>query len=245
MSSPPVADPPGDVPVVELRRYAVRPGELDGFARRFDTWFPDVFVQLGASILGTFTERTAAPTFTWIRGFPSLAERLAVNTAFYGGPVWRERGAAMNASMTDYSNVLLLEPFAPGRGLGIRPEPEGEAGPAAATHADDATCVYAVVAPVIAERVGETAAAYEALTASGWSEFGLLRTLAGPDDFPALPVREDGPYLVWSGRPPVSGEPAPATRLGELAAGLGRTGLLRRPAEVLVLDPTPRSRLRG
>src|SRR5437763_46182 len=75
---------------------------------------------------------------------------------------------------------------------------------------------------------------------------GILVALDTPNNFPQLPVRNDGPFLVWLGilRDEESLKEsftAAAQRVGE---ALASENLLRDTPELLVLEPTPRSRLR-
>jgi hypothetical protein len=71
-------------------------------------------------------------------------------------------------------------------------------------------------------------------------------TIDLPNNFPQLPVRTDGPYLVWLGI--VKDDRSFRERFQGLEVAASRslqaTGLLRRAPELLVLDPTSRSRLR-
>src|SRR5262245_22500287 len=97
-----------EFPVVEFRRYAIRDGMRERFARYFDSYFPEAFQQLGAMVLGQFLERDNATWFTWLRGFRDYDARAAVNAAFYSGPLWKEHRARMNELMIDSDNVLLL-----------------------------------------------------------------------------------------------------------------------------------------
>ena len=108
-----------------------------------------------------------------------------------------------------------------------------------------------VVAQIFAVKPGSAdafAAGVEATFAkyreAGAREAGLLVTLDAPNNFPQLPVRSDGPYLLWLGilkdnsalqqLTPVMESPLPSTA----------TNLLRAATEIVVLDPAPRSRLR-
>ena len=60
-----------DFPVVELRRYEIKPGERERFGRYFDSYFPEAFEQIGFITLGHFHERK---NDTASRGFaPSRA----------------------------------------------------------------------------------------------------------------------------------------------------------------------------
>ena len=40
--------------IVELRRYVITPGERDNFAQYFESYFPEAFQQLGATVFGQF-----------------------------------------------------------------------------------------------------------------------------------------------------------------------------------------------
>ena len=89
----------------------------------------------------------------------------------------------------------------------------------------------------------ETFAGYRA---AGARPLAVLTTLDVPNNFPQLPFRTDGPYLVWLGM--VESNAILDARLSAVAsrgaAALERTELLRGSPEWIVLDPTPRSRLR-
>ena len=73
----------------------------------------------------------------------------------------------------------------------------------------------------------------------------MLVTLDKPNNFPQLPVRTDGPYLVWLGI--VENEQALKSLMRimeDSQQALSKTELLRTAPEVIILDPTARSRLR-
>ena len=80
---------------------------------------------------------------------------------------------------------------------------------------------------------------------AGLQPAGVLVTLDVPNNFPQLPIRTDGPYLVWLG---IVENDAALERFEPLASqvehALQDTGMLRGTPERLLLDPTPRSRLR-
>jgi len=110
-----------------------------------------------------------------------------------------------------------------------------------------------VAAQVFAVKAGRVEAFAEAAEptfaryrAAGVREAGVLVTLDVPNNFPRLPFRTDGPYLVWLGmvadtrRLETGFEPLASRSLPSLTA----TGLLRGTPELIVLDPTSRSRLR-
>ncbi len=225
-------------PVIEFRRYTTIEGGQAAFARYFETLFPEAFQQLGALALGQFTENGNPNSFLWLRGFASWEQRAVVNAAFYYGPVWKEHKATLNGLMTDSDNVLLLRPLHQGSSVPVMAtvdpvlEPDGAQGEAAA--------LLCAVRPGQLERFAELAApAFVAWREAGWREAGTLATLDMPNNFPQLPVRGDGPHLLWlaSAAP---GSPPPAW---ELLSGSARE-LLVEPPEPILLRPTPRSRLR-
>ena len=233
-----------DFQVVEFRRYTVAPGEREHFTRYFDTYFPEAFEQLGAMVFGQFHERADANHFTWLRGFKDINARPIVNAAFYDGPLWKEHRVKVNAILPDSDNVMLLRPARVDSGVTVLPavdpvtEPDGAHG-----------IVVAQVFPVdkggedaFAARAGSEFAHY---ATPGVHPVGVLVSLDVPNNFPQLPIRSDGPWVVGLGV--VRDERA----LHDLEAAMVRsekalaaTGLLRGAAERIVMDPTPRSRLR-
>ncbi|HET7359059.1 MAG TPA: NIPSNAP family protein [Rhodanobacteraceae bacterium] len=234
---------PTDYQVVELRRYLIRDGECGHFAAHFDSYFPEAFEQLGAIAFGQFLER-GSERFTWLRGFRDMDARAVVNAAFYYGPVWKQHKATLNGLMLDSDDVLLLHPLRDGDGVAVLPtlDAVAEAGGARGMAVAQLFALAGKDIEAFAEQARPT---FDAYRASGARPAGLLATLDAPNNFPQLPVRTDGHWLVWLG-------------LVEDAAMLGRwqtvqqhalpalqaTGLLRAAPETLVLDPTRRSRLR-
>lgn len=235
----------GAFPVIEFRRYTVKEEQRGQFARYFESYFPEAVEQLGSLILGHFLDRTDSSGFTWIRGFHDIAARASVNEAFYGGPLWKEHSATMNDRLIDHTNVLLLRPLRPERGITVLPAVD------AVGEAKGATGV--VVAQIFAVNPGSVdafaelaEASFAGYRAAGAREAGVLVTLDVPNNFPRLPFRTDGPYLVWLGI--LKDDAALKTRLEPLLqrsqAAFSGSGLLRAAPELLVLDPASRSRLR-
>jgi hypothetical protein len=231
-------------PVVELRRYETKPGEQEAFARYFESFFPEAFQQLGAIAFGQFFERDRPSSFTWLRGYRSLDERAVVGSAFYDGPVWKEHKEATNERIVDSGNVLLLAPLRPERWIALLP--------AVGQTVRDANPRGVVVAQIFAAHAGRVEAlaaraesAFAGYLAQGAREAGVLVTLDVANNFPRHPVRTDGPYLVWLG---VLENDAALSRFRpaalKAAQDLQAAGLLRAETEFVVLDPTPRSRLR-
>jgi hypothetical protein len=234
-----------DFPVIELRRYTVKDGERERFARDFEAFFPEAIQQTGAIVAGQFLERDKPSVFTWIRGFHDMDDRARSNAALYYGAVWKEHRALMNSLIIDSDNVLLLRPLIPERGVAIFPAVDPIREKQAARGV-----VVAQIFPVQPNgveafaRQAETAfAQYRAI---GIREAGVLVTLDAPNNFPQLPIRTDGPYLVWLGI--LKDDETLEARFRPLAArsaqAFAATGLLRGAPELAVLDPAQRSRLR-
>jgi hypothetical protein len=231
-----------EFPVVELRRYAIKPGERDRFATCFDEYFPEAFQQIGGIVFGQGAERKNPNGFTWLRGFPSYDARAEGMWALYNGPVWKEHAARMNDRLEDADNVLFLRPFAPGRGLRVLPAVDAAAGSAGGI----------VVLQILAVKDGQLDAvatlaeeSFAACRAAGAREAGVLVTLDLANNFPRHAMRTDGPFLVWVA---VVKDEAARKGLSSLVESSTRSltasGLLRQDPELVVLDPTRRSRLR-
>jgi hypothetical protein len=234
-----------DFSVIELRRYTVREEKRDEFALYFESYFPEAFQQLGSLIFGQFLERGNPGGFTWIRGFHDMDARAAVNEAFYSGPLWKEHASTMNDRLLDHTNVLLLRPLGPGRGISVLPavdpvaEEKGARGIAIAQ-------IFSLIEGRVDDFARQAESTFAGYRARGAREAGVLVTLEAENNFPRLPFRTDGPYLVWLGilenSESLDSELAPLFESS--AASLSRTGLLRGAPELVVLVPTRRSRLR-
>jgi NIPSNAP len=234
-----------DFQVIEFRRYTVKDGKREDFAEYFESYFPEAFQQMGAMVFGQFFERKNPIGFTWIRGFKNTDARAVVNAGFYYGPLWREHGSTMNSLMVDADNVLLLRPLSPERGVTILPsvdpvtERKGAQGVVVAQ-------IFAVKANSVDAFARQAEAAFADYRAAGAREAGVLITLDAPNNFPQLPVRTDGPYLVWLGI--IKDNQTLDTQFTPLAErslqSLLATGLLRGAPELVIMDPTRRSRLR-
>ena len=251
-SSPPSVAPPAtdsvkhlqDYQVVELRRYTTTPGKRGDFVRYFDTYFPEAFEQLGAMIFGQFFERSDANHVVWLRGFKDIQARPVVNAAFYYGPLWREHRAKVNAILPDSDNVMLMRPLHGERGITVMPavdpvlEPEGAHG-----------VVVAQIFPVDKEQLeafsSRAEKAFLTYDSLGVRTAGVLVSLEVPNNFPQLPIRQDGPWLVWLGLAQDDAAlRALSQRMDEVEHAMADIGGLRGPIERIVMDPTPRSRLR-
>lgn len=234
-----------DYQVVEFRRYVTADGELAHFVKYFDTYFPEAFEQLGAMVFGQFTERGRPNHFTWLRGFHDINARPIVNAAFYYGPLWKEHRIKVNAILPDSDNVMLLRPLHADQGITVLPavdpvtEPAGARGIAVAQ-------IFAVKKGSEDAFAKQAEAAFASYRIDDVHQAGVLVSLDVPNNFPQLPIRTDGPFLVWLG---VVSDNATldrklAPRLASVEHSLAASGLLRGTPERVVMDPTPRSRLR-
>jgi hypothetical protein len=234
-----------DFQVIEFRRYVIKDGEREHFAQYFESYFPEAFQQLGAIAAGQFFERKNHTGFTWIRGFKNLDARAIVNSAFYYGPLWKEHKSTLNGLMVDSDNVMLMRPLTPDRGVTILPavdpvmESQGAQGVIVAQ-------IFTVKANSVDDFAKQAEATFAKYRAAGVREAGVLVTLDVPNNFPQLPVRTDGPYLVWLGvvkdNQMLDSQFAPLEKAS--LQSLSATGLLRGVPELVVLDPAKRSRLR-
>jgi hypothetical protein len=230
--------------VFEFRRYTIKLGKREQFARYFESYFPEAFQQLGALAVGEFFESNPN-TFTWIRAFRSLEDRAIINSAFYYGPVWKEHKATLNELMLDSDNVLLLTPLHAQEGVAVLPavDPITEAGGADGVIVAQIFAVVPGTMAALAEKAGSVFAQYRR---AGAREAAVLITLDVPNNFPQLPVRTDGPYLVWIGV--IQDQAGFESKLSSLMAEGGRalsaTGWVRGEPETTTMTPAPRSRLR-
>ncbi len=233
-------------PVIEFRRYPIPAGERTQFAKYFDDYFPMAIEQSGAIAFGQFLER-GDNNFTWMRGFHTYNDRAVDEAAFYYGPVWQEVRNRINAMLPgEDDNVLLLHPLYPGTAIPVLPivdpvrEPHGATGVVVAQ-------IFAVKKDQVRAFARQAASVFARYRAAGAHQAGILVTLDEPiNNFPILPFRTDGPYLVWLGilknnrMLETKFEPVQKTALRQFSAD----SLLRKAPELLILDPTRRSRLR-
>jgi hypothetical protein len=200
---------------------------------------------MGAIAFGQFFERKNPVAFTWMRGFKNIDARAVVNAGFYYGPLWREHAFTMNSLMVDSDNVLLLRPLSPERSVTVLPsvDPVTEARGAQGVVVAQIFAIKANDVDAFAQQAEATFAGYRT---AGAREAGVLVTLDVPNNFPQLPVRTDGPYLVWLGV--IKDNQTLDTRFNPLVdrslKSLSATNLLRAAPELVILDPTRRSRLR-
>jgi NIPSNAP len=238
-----------DLGIVELRRYAVKPGARDTLIELFDREFVETQEAVGMQVLGQFRDLDDPDSFVWLRGFPDMLTRKRALEAFYGGPVWNEHGPAANATMLDVSNVLLLRPLSR-----LELDTADRSGPGA-TRAQSgllAVTIYPLAGGAAVDFGGFFDGEVEsALRNAGISVLATFVTEHSENTFPQLPLREDVNVFAWMAmyadeldhaRRRTALEGSPAWR-DQIAPALAShvTGV----SEVLRLMPTARSLLHG
>lgn len=179
------------VDVLELRQYTTRSGMRERLPALFRDHFIAAQEAVGARILGTFFDLDDSDRFVWLRGYADMATRGRALPAFYGSDVWKQHRAAANAAIIDSDNALLL-----------RAVPGG-----------------ALADPLPADgilRVSVRAlSGLDALAFARWFDERIVPLVTGcgadvearyvsesePNNFPALPVRDDRVF-VWFARFP-------------------------------------------
>jgi hypothetical protein len=180
--------------IVELRRYALRPGGRETLIELFDREFVETQEAVGLHILGQFRDLDDPDSFVWIRGFDDMPARKRALEAFYSGPVWKEHAAAANATMIDVDNVLLLRPVA-----GLEPAVNRRPAPGSTTARPGLLeiTIYPL-AVCMAEDFPEffSGILEPALRENGIPVLATYATEHSENTYPALPVR-DANVFVW------------------------------------------------
>lgn len=237
--------------IVELRRYALHPGQRDVLIDLFDREFVETQEAVGMEVIGQFRDLDDADRFVWLRGFRDLATRAEALAAFYDGPVWAAHREAANATMVAWDDVLLLRPAFPGSGFAS----VGERASAGTEEPTPPGLVAATVFPLAAPADDGFAAFFArdlapALAVSGAETLATFATEPSPNTYPRLPVREGDQAFVWFARFPdraaYDAHASALARSQRWRAGLAAelADFLEAPPEVRLLAPTPRSRLR-
>jgi hypothetical protein len=234
-------------PVVELRQYALHPGQRDTLIELFEREFLSSQEAVGMTVIGQFRNVDDPASFVWLRGFPNMRARAQSLRDFYGGPIWKAHREAANATMIDSDNVLLLRPARKGSGFSKQ---LGRAG-GPSTGVVLAT-IYYFDAPVNNDFIAFFEQKLKPIaTEDGASFLAYFVTESSANNFPALPVRENENVFVWfmnfsdqASYERYSGAISKSQRWrAEVSSTLAKQ-LIKEP-EILRLIPTTHSRLRG
>ena len=224
---------------MELRRYTLHPGRLPDLLAVFERHLVEPQEESGMTLGGTFADEDDPDSFTWLRGFVEVGDRVRALQAFYGGPVWAQHRDAANAAMVDSDDVLLLRPTRPTHppapavprgGPDDRPRSERLLVGTCGVTDDDAETAEDWFArsgqPALEDVLGVRVATW--------------RTDPTPNRFPRLPVRRERALAWLASFPDGAARDDAAARWAAAAAGreLDRRTTWHRTAR---LSPTPRS----
>jgi len=236
-------------PVVELRQYTLRPETRDALVDLFETNLLESQEELDMTVLGIFRELDNPDAFVWLRGFPDMVTRTASLTAFYQGPVWEKTRNAVNDTIVNSDNVLLLRPARQGSDFVVNgsPAPSRDGGVVG-----DRGAIEIIVCSFGSAAAAERALARSdselvlAFAAAGGAVLAYFLTEESENAYPALPIRENEHVLLVvvgyndraayeAGSPAIAGARKAFVRMTEIPS----------PPEIIRLVPTSRSRLTG
>jgi hypothetical protein len=184
-------------PVVEFRRYRLRPDARERLIDLFDREFVETQEAVGIDVIGQFRDLDDADSFAWLRGFRDMPSRAEALAAFYGGAVWAKHREAANSTMINSANVLLLRPAFSDGGFALpakRPDPgapELTPGVVIATTCHLAPRTEDAFADLFAQVITPL------LVAASANVLASFVTERSPNTFPRLPVREGETVFVW------------------------------------------------
>jgi NIPSNAP len=227
--------------VVELRQYTLKPGRRDELVDLFERQFIEPQEAVGAQVIGHFRDRGDPDRFVWLRGFRDMRSRKNALEAFYGSDLWYEHRDAVNDTLVDSDDVLLLRP-ATGSPFENGGCPSGEPG---VVSVSIWSCAQPV-SPDIVELFKDELVPQ--LVQAGATPVALLVTEPSENDFPRLPVREGENVVVWVGRfDDAAGYDAHVAALGSSPRWRESVRCLddrlTGPPQTLLLAPAARSQL--
>jgi NIPSNAP len=236
--------------IVELRQYTMRPGRRDVLIDLFDAEFIEPQEAAGMTVVGQFRNIDDPNKFVWMRSYADMHTRRNALTAFYGGPVWKSRRDAANATIIDNDNVLLLRPARPDGGFSAIPFERGS------SEADKGVVIATIYhIDTTAEKEAEFveffgSAVVPMLRDAGAPVIASFTLERSPNTFPALPVREGEHVFVWfSSFPTLDAYENSLQALDEMPTWSDDVEVLLsakiREPQTLRLSPTVRSLLHG
>jgi quinol monooxygenase YgiN len=237
-------------PIVELRQYTAYPGKRDSLITLFEDKFVEGHDEAGMKLVGLFRDSNNPNRLVWLRGFESMAARERELNAFYSGPVWQASRGLANQLLFENDNVLLLHPAAETRGFNLAGlTHEGADGPPSRTAFMIGT-IYHFEGSVDTELVAlfgrEIKPLFERAGAQVVAQFV---TDTSANTFPRLPVRERErtfvTFMSFANRAAYDRYLDNLSRdqrwSAEFFSVLYKN--VKRPPELLMLEPTRRSLL--
>lgn len=95
--------------IVEMRTYKTRPGKRSEFIEIFTSRSIPAHREIGMKVLGPFLSIEDPDTFFFMRGFPDLASRDPLKSAFYDGELWKGELENLLMPMLEKYEVVLVE----------------------------------------------------------------------------------------------------------------------------------------
>lgn len=174
--------------IIELRRYALRPGMRDTLIRLFEREFLESQEACGMLPIGHYRDLDDPNSFVWFRGFESMEIRRRALEAFYlHSPAWRSHRDEANATMLNSDDVLLLRDARPNSGFdlsGLHRDNEGN------RDRFVAASVFMLDEPASDQLLGEFEQRLLPALREHAERICYFVTDDRPNDFPRLPVRE-------------------------------------------------------
>jgi quinol monooxygenase YgiN len=187
-----------DHTVFELRRYRLKPNSRETLIEVFDRELLESQEALGMGVLGQFRDIDDPDAFVWFRSFANMEARAVALQNFYSGHVWKEHGAAANATMVNSDNVLLLKPARAGspfpNNRTVRPAATAKAKPSGFVVIH--TCSLAPHSEDDFAKEFEQSARH-LLEQAGARIDATFVTERQSNTFPKLPVREGETVFIW------------------------------------------------
>jgi hypothetical protein len=184
-----------EINVMELRNYVLKPGQRERFTKYFEQHFTQSQVEVGAYPLNWFKVDGAPGNFLWLRGFADMASRSKFLPAFYYGPVWKQFGAEANTMLANNDNVYLLKPLTLQNGT---LETSAAINTGLLRNNKGIAVIDFYIANTKLDKLKTAFAKYylPAYKTAGITNFTLWVSEMAKNDFPQLPVFQDGNLLV-------------------------------------------------
>lgn len=187
-------------PIVELRQYTLLPGKRDVLIGIFEREFIEEQEAIGIEVIDHFRDLDDPDRFVWLRGFPDMPTRATATAAFYTGAVWAKNRDAVNATLVDTDDVLLLHPADPASGY-----PTDGDRPLGGTTDTPVCLVIATICRINPAMEDEFPAFFAravapTLTEAGATILAAYATEHSPNNYLRLPIREGEHVFVWFAR---------------------------------------------
>jgi hypothetical protein len=175
--------------LVELRRYAMRPGRRDTLIALFERTFIETQEAAGMVPLGHYRDLDDPDSYVWFRGFPQRTRRHDALHEFYTSPTWLEHRNDANATLLDSDNVLLLRNARAGSGFDldglIRPS-----GTESGAESFVALFLFMLDGPPDEPLLRAFEDAVVSIVRAHARRVAAFVTDESPNDYPRLPIRE-------------------------------------------------------